>query len=157
MPTFSEQLEIIENHQDEPPVPVITIAKDLGLRVFKTEPEVWPDNISGLIQRYSKDKFRIIINGDHHEHRQRFTVAHEIAHFILHKDRIGDGITDDALYRSGLSTALEREANRLAADILMPPPLIRAELERGIDDIPGLAGIFNVSRSTMSIRIGVPD
>jgi len=155
MKTFGEQLEIIHKHQAKPPVPVITLAKDLGLRVFITNPDEWPPSLSGLIKR-DGDSFRIIVNGDHHEHRRRFTIAHEIAHFILHKDKIGDGITDDVLYRSGLSNAVESEANRWAAKILMPDNLVNAEFETGVNDIRDLAKTLNVSPSAMSIRIGVP-
>ena len=57
--------------------------------------------------------------------RRRFTIAHEIAHFLLHRDKIGDQLSDDAMYRSSLSSDDERAANRLAADILMPMGLIQ--------------------------------
>ena len=47
--------------------------------------------------------YAIFVNkGDRYKTRQRFTIAHKIAHFILHREAIGDGIVDDALYRSGL-------------------------------------------------------
>lgn len=59
----------------------------------------------------------IYVNKGHHVNRRRFTTAHEIAHFILHQDFIGDGIADDGLYRSKLSNAMEAQANKLAADI----------------------------------------
>ncbi|KKK54288.1 hypothetical protein LCGC14_3086240, partial [marine sediment metagenome] len=52
-------------------------------------------------------------------------LAHEIAHFLLHRDRLRNGIVDDVLYRSSLSNALEAEANRLAADIIMPWHLMK--------------------------------
>ncbi|MCV5491602.1 ImmA/IrrE family metallo-endopeptidase, partial [Escherichia coli] len=52
--------------------------------------------------------------------RRRYTLAHEIAHFLLHRHLLRDGITDDVLYRSSQSSQIEAEANRLAADIIMP-------------------------------------
>jgi Zn-dependent peptidase ImmA (M78 family) len=74
----------------------------------------------------------------------------------LHKARIGDGITDDALYRSGLSNKEEAMANKLAADILMPWHLINLVMDQGITTIPELAKSFHVSESAMSIRLGIP-
>ena len=154
--TLGEQMAVIRMNQDRPPVQVLAIAYELGLGVFKTEPEVWPIDLSGLIKKGTDGNFNIYVNGDHHVHRRRFTIAHEIAHFMLHKDEIGDGVTDDALYRSGLTTEIEGQANSLAADILMPWHLIDAGLEQGVEDIGDLADIFNVSKSSMSIRLGVP-
>lgn len=83
-------------------------------------------------------------------------VAHEVAHHVLHLDSIGDGITDDALYKSGLSNRQEAQANRLAADILMPWKLLDPLLDNGEANITELADIFLVSKSAMSIRLGVP-
>ncbi|MCY4326154.1 MAG: ImmA/IrrE family metallo-endopeptidase [Rhodobacteraceae bacterium] len=154
--TFREQLEIIRKHQDSPPVPVVALANDLGLRVFKSGTRAWSDNVSGLIKRTSGDGFEIYVNGDHQFHRRRFTIAHEIAHFVLHKDKIGDELTDDALYRSGLSNEIEREANSFAAKILMPPHLINDKIQDGVNNIYDLATIFKVSPSAMSLRLGVP-
>ena len=149
---------VIRNHQDRPPVPTVPVANELGLEVFKTRPGAWSTNISGLLRKSPDDpaSFHIYVNGDHHLNRRRFTIAHEIAHFVLHRDLIGDGIAEDALYRSGLSNKVEAEANRFAAGILMPWHLLDPEIEKGITDIGELAGIFRVSRSAMSIRLGVP-
>ena len=68
---------------------------------------------------------------------------------------IGDGIRDDGLYRSGLSDAVEVEANRLAADILMPRHLVRRALSEGVRAVPDLARNFGVSQRAMEIRLEV--
>ena len=60
------------------------------------------------------------------------------------------------LYRSGLSDPIEREANRKAADILMPWRLVDEAIVGGCDTVEGLARAFEVSRSAMSNRLGVP-
>lgn len=153
---IDQQLEIIKNHQKQTPVHVLPIADDLGIDVFKAKN--WPDDLSGMIKKDSQSplKYSIYVNADHHTNRRRFTIAHELAHLILHRGLIGDGITDDALYRSGLSNKVEAQANRLAADILMPWHLLDVYLTNGISDIQTLAEQFNVSQSAMSIRLGVP-
>lgn len=156
MATLDEQLAIIRKHQKNTPVQTVPIAKDLGIGVFRAKG--WPNTLSGIIRKDpdSPDNYNIYVNAEHHERRRRFTIAHEIAHFVLHRDIIGDGISDDALYRSGLSNKIEAQANRLAADILMPWELLDPLLDGGTTDIDELSKAFNVSRSAMSIRLGVP-
>ena len=155
---LAEQLGIIRKHQDRAPVPTVPMANELGLEVWRTRLGAMSSDVFGLLRKAPDDpsSFHIYVNGDHHLNRRRFTIAHEIAHFVLHRDLIGDGIAEDALYRSGLSNKVEAEANRLAAGILMPWHLLCPEIEKGITDIGELAGIFRVSRSTMSIRLGMP-
>lgn len=154
--TLDDQMQVIKRHQGKAPVPVIRIAHALGLQVYRASR--WPNGLSGMIKRIEDEgqEYNIYVNASHPETRRRFTIAHEIAHYILHRDSIGDGITDDALYRSGLSNRLEAQANRLAADILMPWTLLDPIIDEGNTDIPDLARIFNVSESAMSIRLGVP-
>jgi Zn-dependent peptidase ImmA (M78 family) len=144
---------IIKRHQETAPVHVIPLAEELGINVFYVD---WPNDTSGMIRKGDGDSYSIFVNQNHHSHRRRFTMAHECAHFILHREAIGDGIYDDALYRSGLPNKLEYEANRMAADILMPHHLISQALDDGYSTIEELADLFEVSRSAMSIRMGVP-
>src|SRR3546814_13450473 len=71
-------------------------------------------------ERGGESGFAIYVNGSHPRVRRRFSIAHEIAHFALHRNLIGDGVTDDAMYRSNLSSAVEVQSNRMAAAIMMP-------------------------------------
>lgn len=100
--------------------------------------------------------YSVILNETDSPNRKRFTVAHEIEHFVLHRRDIGDGIEDDVYYRSGLSNAIEAEANRFAADVLMPYSLIRELQDNGLSDIPDLASALSVSQAALKIRLGVP-
>lgn len=145
-----EYLSKIRAYQKSIPVHVVPIARAFGVAVFKNDD--FPDNLSGLIRRVDDDKYAIHVNANHPITRQRFTMAHELAHFILHKDKIGDGITDDYLYRSGLGNNLEREANQLAAKILMPEHLVfHKDTTKSIKE---QAGDFWVSETSMDIRLG---
>lgn len=121
----NEQRLVIERHQKELPVAVGAIAREFGIKVLKS---TMPGSISGEI-RETDGVVTIKVNRHDVKERQRFTIAHEIAHFLLHKDRLAGGIEDDVLYRSRLSDELEREANRLAADIIMPAELINAAMQ----------------------------
>lgn len=152
---LEDQLDLIKSHQVEAPVLVVPIANELGLEVFRARN--WDDELSGMIKREEEDDtYKIYVNDNHHVTRRRFTIAHEISHFVLHKNLIGDGIVDDALYRSSLSNRVEAQANMLAAQILMPWHLLTKEINEGNSDISFLAELFYVSRSAMSIRLGVP-
>lgn len=144
---------------DEVPVRIATMARALGIEV-KTA--TLKPRISGEIQPSldSPSGYRIRVNRHEAKTRQRFTIAHEIAHYLLHRDFIGDGIEDSILYRSTLSDPREAEANRLAAQLLMPEASILKALRRhGGRATPAVAAImaeeFNVSEAAMGIRIGL--
>ena len=146
--------KIIQEYQKSAPVKIFDLARAVGIKVRKSSS--LGDEISGLIRRNSDDSYTIITNADHFVTRRRFTVAHEIAHFALHRDLIGNGVADDVLYRSGLSGSLERQANNYAANLLMPWHLINNAIEEGANSIEELAEKLKVSRTAMSIRLGIP-
>lgn len=105
---------------DRAPVPIGAIADAFGVEVISL---TLPADISGLIRELSpkSEKYQIQVNNTDVAVRQRFTVAHEMAHYLLHRSSIGtDGITDSILYRSKLSDRVEAEANRFAAALLLP-------------------------------------
>lgn len=146
----------IARHQEKTPVDLMGLARELGLTIKAAtlEPgksgEIRPDGLGGYI---------IKVNRHDSVGRQRFTVAHEIAHYLLHRDLIGAGISDDVLYRSNQNDLIEKEANRLAADIVMPTKSISNAIATanalGIEDYEAvLADQFQVSRSAMGIKLG---
>jgi hypothetical protein len=150
--------QIIEKYQAQAPVDVVAIANDLGINVWAM---ALPPSISGKIFRDpingGSEGFSIGVNSRHSYVRQRFTVAHEIAHFLLHRKKLeSDDLVDDAMYRSDLSTKEETTANRYAADILMPLSLIRALVQAGIREPQSLAAKLQVSLPAMHIRLGLP-
>ena len=157
MPVRNQPLapgQIIHQHQDHAPVDVKAIAHDLGVNVW--EMRELPSGIAGKIFRDplngGRSGYSIAVGASAGYLRQRFTVAHELAHFILHRDRIGNALSDDAMYQSGLPTREEAEANRLAAEILMPAHLL-VKLRSGGDDVNQLASKFGVSEAVMRIRL----
>jgi hypothetical protein len=130
--------DTIRSFQTAAPVDVVEIARAFGIQVWEGDPgpgmagKLFRDPINGGDAGYS-----ILVNAADSYVRKRFTVAHEIAHFFLHRDRVeAKGyISDDVWYRSGMSTREEAEANRMAADILMPRPLIAHYRRQGIQDL----------------------
>jgi len=145
---------LIVEAQKSLPVNIVSLCNSFGIRVY--EVESWAEN-SGMIKKNSDgDSYSIYVNATHSKARRRFTIAHELAHWILHRDIIGDGILDDGLYRSGLPTPVEVEANRFAADILMPKLQVNEEWQKPDCDLECMASIFGVSRQAMAIRLGLP-
>jgi Zn-dependent peptidase ImmA (M78 family) len=126
------------------------MAQSLGLIVKETLD--WGDDISGSIQKLGHT-FLIKINANHAPTRRRFTLAHEIAHYVLHRDLIGDGITDNALYRSDQPGFIETQANSYAANILMPSKLIRSAWEGGLRTKEAIGERFIVSPQAARIRL----
>lgn len=149
--------KLIKQFQREAPVDVIGIANAYGINVWRDD---LPDGVSGKILRDPDNGgtsgYSIVVNDSEPAVRQRFTIAHEIAHYLLHRELIGSGVEDDALYRSRLSNSREAAANNLAAEILMPYELLRNLQRDGITDIAELAKRLQVSQPALKIRTGVP-
>lgn len=151
-----EHIKTLEKYTGEVPVKVGALANALGLKVVVA---ALPLKISGLIQPDEKGSFVIKVNRFESKERQRFTIAHEIAHFLLHRDKIQAGVVDSVLYRSKLSSRIEAEANRLAADIVMPHHKVRELSAHKFEEhrerlVANLADKFQVSKQAMDIRIG---
>jgi Zn-dependent peptidase ImmA (M78 family) len=131
------------------------IAKYLGIRVV---PYKFSDNISGVFFRKGGNLY-LGVNSKHNKHRQRFTIAHEIGHFILHSHETLHYDLESAddkrfLFRAdSISSLDETEANRFASELLMPENLVRGLIESGSNSINELADRFNVSPEAMRYRL----
>ena len=146
----------ILRYQQTPPVDITALVTELGLSVY--EEYDLPDGVSGVICRdtsgESPSGYLIRVNANDVYKRQRFTIAHEFAHYLLHRDKIGDGITDDAMYRSDKMTSQDEfAANNKAADLLMPRNLVLKYFAEGTDTAEGLAHVFQVSVPAMQVRL----
>lgn len=149
-------LAVLDRHRARAHVEIGRLARDLGLQV-RAAP--MSPNISGLIKPEGKT-FVIKVNKFDSRERQRFTVAHEVSHYLLHRNSIRNGVVDSVMYRSLLTSRKEVEANQLAAELLMPYTLMLNEMklvEWRIDEVlvSELAKKFFVSFQAMSIRLGM--
>lgn len=131
----------------EPPVPVEAIAKQCGVQIHHQPLE---SDLSGFL--YSHDQVSVIgVNTQHPKVRQRFTIAHELGHFLLHK---GSELYVDRAFQMKRNTLSsqgtdvhEIEANRFAAELLMPKNLIAQDLEQVEDlDLADEAAISKLAR-----------
>lgn len=140
------------------PVDVAAAADKLGVKIFAAK---LADKVSGVLVRdttyNTRSGFVIFVDQDEPAVRQRFTAAHELGHFVLHKEAVGHKNEDNYLLRSeGMSNRQEAEANKFAASLLMPFDLIEAAMKNGVTTPKDLARHFKVSEIAMSIRLGLP-
>lgn len=163
---MENELEIVKDHMRDQPVNVAAIFADLG--VDYVEDSILSGE-SGWIE-CQDGKFKVVVNADEGPQRRRFTAAHELAHYLMHRDllcRAGKlNRHTDRLF--GNAAAHNREApfqhrhevqaNKLAAQIIMPASSI-AEAWDGVAGKPelfrvsALAQKFDVSKAAMSIRL----
>lgn len=152
----TETRKKIDDVLSEYPVRLGEIAKRLGIKVLLS---TLPRGTSGQIGM-EDGIFVIRINRHEAKHRQRFTLAHEIAHYLLHRDKIIEegGWSENVLLRSGQPESIEYEANRLASDLIIPSDqLAKATSEytgpMTSEVIEDLARRFGVSTAAMEIKL----
>lgn len=147
------------------PLDVDALASCIGLHVSYTPLD---DDYSGLL--VIRDGSAVAhINKLHHPNRQRFSLAHEIGHFVLHENQqtSGESAYVDKSMRlyhradreSGQDARMEWQANVFAAEVLMPEQLLRSKIfDEGYDledeaDVSRLAVVLKVSEQALSIRL----
>src|SRR5690606_4472121 len=134
-PAIEELALDLLKHADalECPVDPIKVTRALGIDVrlarFKDP------TISGILRANGV----IYVNYADAPVRQRFTIAHELGHYVLHSASENPAMD---LYRDERSSAgiepREMEANNFAAALLMPAPLVAKLWEEGVRSIPSL-------------------
>lgn len=143
------------------PIDIKSIAKKKGATL---KPYDLGEKISGMLIVKNSDGI-ISYNPSESLVRQRFTIAHELGHFLLHK-KTQDVFVDKQFqvhFRDENSTTgqdiQELEANAFAAAILMPKELLITEIRKHRFDLGDefalkeLAKLFNVSLQAMSFRM----
>ncbi|WP_405384590.1 ImmA/IrrE family metallo-endopeptidase [Maribacter sp. LLG6340-A2] len=126
---LAEQL-LINHDLLKAPVKISKLAKSLGIRV---EMQDLDDEVSGFLVRKNNQDI-VGVNINHPENRQRFTISHEIGHYMLHINQQSlfvDYYKGDKLFRKNSTREnylMERQANQFAASLLMPKKLIAEEI-----------------------------
>lgn len=149
--TDDKEKAIYQKHASNPfPFDIIAFGKDLGLEL--RESKELNDQISGFIKKDDK-KIYICVNSNHHIHRKRFTIAHEIGHYFLHKDNLQYGLVDNILQRKdGIINKQETEANDFAANLLMPEYHFKTLWDNKDYSISEISSMFFVSESAVLTR-----
>lgn len=149
--------QVLERTECHIPVDIRAVTTAYGLVI---RDQALEDEVSGMLV-VRGERALIGVNADHHEHRRRFTIAHELGHFLLHRDQ--NSVFIDAFYRDTTSSEgtkkLEIEANAFASELLMPEATVRervgAQVFGPLNDgaIGHLAEEFNVSVQALTIRL----
>ena len=129
------------------PVSLRDVVSALNLEVVQTTGE--PFQCEGALQPMG-DGHAIVVRGASNERRRRFTIAHEIGHFVLHPGRLAPqrgGAVNEAWRQQ------EREADQFAAELLMPELLVGRRCSSSALDPTRLADRFDVSRQAMQVRL----
>ncbi len=133
----------------KPSTPVGEIAEGEGLKILYRK---WPNSVGALLLR----KNRIIgVSSNHHPHRQRFSIAHELGHYFLNHrlDDYEENITlDNPPAGDDFSRIQNRQADEFASELPVPLPIIKVFYKK-IKDGRALAHIFNVSQEVVFIAL----
>jgi Zn-dependent peptidase ImmA (M78 family) len=119
--------------------------------------------ISGAIMKNDdNDQYSIYVAKQQHPNRQRFTIAHELGHYISFLKQsfsyqgliTNKGFEDYAImFRTyGDYSEAEAEANQIAAEMLMPTEKVKALID-GKTALEDMAELFFVSPIAMAIRL----
>lgn len=145
------------------PIAIDIVAQRLNLTM---EAAALGENVSGMLI-VKGERGAIGYNSAHARVRQRFTISHEIAHYLLHAKKSQKAqlfIDRHVTFRrdENSSTGVDHdevEANQLGAALLMPRGLVHQEIQKhdlNLDDeeaISLLAKRFHVSTAAMSNRL----
>jgi len=141
------------------PVDPVVLANRLGIKVSNA---VFSEQtLAGMVARRG-DQVSILVNQADAPFRKRFTIAHELGHYLFHLSEDGEIVDREAdLFRvadadeipTDVARWREIEANRFAAALLMDAEHVREEWSR-LRSVSAMARLFNVSETSMGIRIG---
>ena len=141
------------------PIPIVKIMKELNFLVGMQELE---DNLSGyivisedIVKKFGKDKL-ICVNSKDSLGHQRFTIAHELAHFLFDFNPVQSNEYYNTYRTDDVDNEKEQRANKFAANLLMPEEefaKIYSDLCNDDEKFEKLIKYFEVSRRAIDRRI----
>jgi len=138
------------------PIDPTYIAKQVGVSVFELD---LPGDVDAILKYYQGGSTpAIFVDSRSALNRKRFSVAHELGHFVLNtRLHPEDGILEtDTFYRDGNSQSgdnpVEVFTNQFAAELLMPSKFVRLLAEQSKTDLV-LAADFGVSVEALRNRL----
>lgn len=134
-----------------PPIPALEIAESQGVDVIFASFSPANQDVAGLCDFAHR---KLYVNADDIIVRQTFTIAHELGHWLLHKEYF-DAHPDDyqvfpRFQSANNSNPFEKEANHFAANLLVPLRLLKPVSDASV---ASLADAFGVSRTMMEFRL----
>jgi len=135
----------------EPPVDVFGVARTLGFDVLLFEFAASTSAVTFI----EGDVRSIGVNSEHAPTRRRFSVAHELGHYLSgHESYDHDAVhVEDRPVWLDPQNRQETEANEFAAELLMPERLLCRDVAAHGLDVPTLARRYDVSEQAMWIQL----
>lgn len=130
-----------------------TLEGDYGIRVFSV---ALPPRVAGLFAMAEPIGACIAFNSKHPHERQRWTLAHELGHFLMHRN------ASEVTLLEGSRTRDERLAESFAANFLIPDESLTRRFQAARQSRGGsftavellqLAAQYEVSAQAMAIRL----
>ena len=129
------------------PVPISRICEVYGGKtVNDSDVHILQSGQSGRII-VNENEFSIVVNDNESVQRIRFTIAHELGHYLL--GHLGSDITDLNREYSRIKPVQETEADMFAARLLAPACVLWGINAQTTEQI---ASVCNISREAAAIR-----
>lgn len=156
--TMSVEIQHLNWAKAQSPVPVRKLVELLDIRL-----DAFPMDASqsAFIKKHKDGSFTIGVNTFEGDQRQRFSIAHELGHYFLHRDLLpAGGVHADRLFGGGinpsgvLKPSHETQANQFAADLLMPKEQFLSlwDAHNKNESIRNIAAALDVSRQAARWR-----
>jgi Zn-dependent peptidase ImmA (M78 family) len=133
-----------------PPINPVTLARDLGIKLWFVKLGEQYQNVSGF---YDAAEDAIYVSKDEYPKRQTFTIAHELGHRVLHREWAASNDYRVLMRDQHLKVSDEREqeANAFAAHLLVPTKMLARY--RHVASVEELSDLFVVSMPVVRNRL----
>jgi Zn-dependent peptidase ImmA (M78 family) len=151
------------------PIDVFALAQKYAILIKEPMGSELSGMLVPLARKVRGKLWAIVVNSTHPRVRQRFTVAHELGHLVLHAYTVphadrGFKIRFRNARSSDGSVSEEIEANEFAAELLMPAKLMLSKVseqnleysplnDEGANSLKTLSKEFEVSQQALSFRL----
>lgn len=108
-------------------------------------------DVSGRL-RIENGVWVMTVNSLHSGVRQRYTLGHELGHYLNHRDSI-KSFEDSTFFRNSQKSSMEYMADQFAARLLMPESDVNTLLKSGVKTVKKMAAKFDVSLEAMKYRL----
>jgi Zn-dependent peptidase ImmA (M78 family) len=108
-------------------------------------------DVSGKLE-YKDGVWMMSVNLQHPEVRQRYTLGHELGHYLNHRDSV-KSFEDTIYFRNKQKSSMEYMADQFAARLLMPENDVNELVKSGVKTVKEMSLIFGVSLEAMKYRL----
>ncbi len=108
-------------------------------------------DVSGKLE-YKNGFWIMTVNSQHPTVRQRYTLGHELGHYLNHRDTL-KSFEDTVFFRNKQKSSMEYMADQFAAQLLMPENDIVSLVKEGVKTVKEMASKFDVSLEAMKYRL----